>query len=119
MRMEQEAKGLHYLVKIVSAGGFAQSVYQNRSFTDLPRGASLLPHGNTSALNNPVSYRLKVLLLAWVDGTDHKLQWIPERLQEGFTYVLTLQAAGYINTTSVFLDSLVQNTITVRLKVIR
>uniref|UniRef100_A0A7S0EE32 Fibronectin type-III domain-containing protein n=1 Tax=Hanusia phi TaxID=3032 RepID=A0A7S0EE32_9CRYP len=97
-----EARRMKYFVKIVSGGGYVQSVYRNSSFSHLPRGASLMPYGDV--VTNPVSYRL---------------QWTPERHQEGYTYVVTLEAIGYINGSNVPMVSSSNSMLTVRLTVLR
>jgi hypothetical protein len=79
-----------YLVRIRSNsnGGLKSSRYRSTPFDVLSSdgGARLFPHGNTMPTNNPITYRF---------------QWTPRRFQEGFTYVVQLEAIGYLNQTEV------------------
>jgi len=76
----------NYLVGISSIGGRIESLYRSTPFPALPVGARLFPQGLTMATNNSITYRL---------------QWTPKRFQEGFTYVVNLQARGFLGDTPV------------------
>ena len=76
----------NYLVSIAAIGGRIESRYRSTPFAALPGGAQLRPKGNTMATNNSITYRF---------------QWKPDRFQEGFTYIVNLEARGYLGNTSV------------------
>lgn len=76
----------NYLVDITSSGGRKESRYRSTPFPWLPAGAQLNPKGQTSPTNNSITYRL---------------QWTPKRFQEGFTYILNLEARGFLGDTRV------------------
>jgi len=71
----------NYLVGISSSGGRMESLYRSTPFPALPTGARLFPKGLTMATNNSITYRF---------------EWTPKRFQEGFRYVVNLQARGFL-----------------------
>jgi hypothetical protein len=77
----QTALEKNYLVGISSIGGRLESRYRSRPFPALPDGARLFPAGLTMATNNSITYRF---------------EWTPKRFQEGFTYIVDLEARGYL-----------------------
>lgn len=82
----QTALEKNYLVGISSIGGLMRSAYRETPFPALPAGAQLFPQGLTQPTNNSITYRF---------------QWTPRRFQEGFTYIVNLQARGFLGNTSV------------------
>jgi hypothetical protein len=82
----QTALEKDYLVGIASIGGLMRSAYRETPFAALPAGARLFPQGLTQPTNNSITYRF---------------QWTPQRFQEGFTYVVNLQARGFLGSTPV------------------
>ena len=77
----QTALEKDYLVDITSTGGRKESRYRSTPFPWLPTGAVLNPLGQTSPTNNSMTYRF---------------QWTPARFQEAFTYVVNLEARGFV-----------------------
>mmetsp|Transcript_49411 Transcript_49411/g.72480 ORF Transcript_49411/g.72480 Transcript_49411/m.72480 type:complete len:922 (-) Transcript_49411:1602-4367(-) len=76
----------NYLVGISSSGGRIESLYRSTPFPALPTGARLFPKGLTMATNNSITYRF---------------EWTPKRFQEGFRYVVHLEARGFLGDTPV------------------
>lgn len=76
----------NYLVGIKDIGGRIESLYRSTPFPALPAGAKLFPKGNTMATNNSITYRF---------------QWTPKRFQEGFVYLVNLEARGYLGESQV------------------
>lgn len=77
----QTALEKDYLVDITSTGGRKESRYRSTPFPWLPPGAVLNPLGQTSPTNNSITYRF---------------QWTPTRFQEAFTYIVNLEARGFV-----------------------
>jgi hypothetical protein len=77
----QTALEKNYLVDMTSTGGRKESRYRSTPFPWLPAGAVLNPLGQTSPTNNSMTYRF---------------QWTPARFQEAFTYIVNLEARGFV-----------------------
>ena len=82
----QTALEKDYLVGISSIGGAMRSAYRETPLPALPAGARLFPQGLTQPTNNSITYRF---------------EWTPRRFQEGFTYIVNLQARGFLGSTPV------------------